>query len=70
MNTINHNNCDGCAAYLSTIDPHDISCTHPRQNDKSECPCTICVIKVVCGDPCEDYLKFRKIAIARKRRGK
>ena len=47
---------------------HCISCiTEPACNNigykediRVNCPCRICLIKVVCGEPCEDYQAFWK----------
>lgn len=56
---MNHNNCDGCFTYPPNIDPDDIGCAHVPDNTNGECPCTRCIIKMMCEEPCHDYLAFR-----------
>lgn len=54
-------NCKGC---YTKNDPssmsfyNDYPCHHIR-NEKfqRECPCKICIVKVVCHEPCEEYTK-------------
>jgi hypothetical protein len=58
--------CEGCCVY-KRVDPDDVACRHILQNDEGQCPCTKCIIKVMCEEPCEDYLDFRKLAIKRER---
>ncbi len=59
-------NCKGC--YTKTYNPSfstsyydSYPCYHVN-NEKYQrkCPCNICVIKVVCYEPCEEYAKHWK----------
>lgn len=47
--------CEGCL----TIDRcQDEGNPYYRGKYNIKCPCTICLVKVVCGTPCEDYMAF------------
>jgi len=61
-------NCDGCNCYEPKGDPFDLACSHSNQNAEAECPCTQCIIKMICEEPCERYQDFRKIAMFRAKR--
>jgi len=58
-----NDNCDGCCCYMPEGDPHDVGCTHCSSNNRGECPCTTCIVKVMCTEPCEDYSYFRGAAV-------
>jgi len=45
--------CDGCLTYF------DGGCAYTKYNGTGECPCTPCVIKIMCEkicDPFRDYM--------------
>ncbi len=44
-------NCNGC----------HLECQTPEWNKDGSCPCTCCIIKVMCGDPCEIWEKWGSI---------
>ncbi len=48
MNTNEH--CSGCVSN---------SCGSDQYNDKGQCPCTKCVVKMMCKKACYDFLLFR-----------
>ncbi len=44
-------NCNGC-----TTEP---ACDNIfKDKDRINCPCRICLVKVMCGDSCEEYGEF------------
>lgn len=49
-------NCKGCLTYSTSDAKH---CSSDNSNGK--CPCTTCVIKVMCNDACETFNVFREI---------
>ena len=58
--------CKGCCVYMPDGDPHDIGCTLFDSNNKGQCPCSKCIVKVMCEEPCEDYEQFRKSFIGKE----
>jgi len=53
-----NNPCYGCATYTLAMDRCGNSFTNEdvsSNNDYGKCPCTLCVVKPMCGEPCEDY---------------
>jgi hypothetical protein len=52
-----HKYCNGCYSILFS----DIfnECTFHPYNDNGNCPCTKCIIKMMCDDPCDDFSSFR-----------
>jgi len=62
-------NCDGCNCYVASVYPFVFACSFSNQNRKGECPCTKCIIKMMCEEPCDGYSEFSKIAIFRAQRG-
>lgn len=59
--------CKGCLTN-NAKDKHGFSlCPAGRFNYKGKCPCTECVVKVMCGHPCEDFHKFRDRSQAQER---
>jgi len=64
--------CRGCVGYINTdkdiliqIDydqPNNIEirvCSYAKYNKEGYCPCSSCIVKPMCVDPCEDYNLFR-----------
>lgn len=54
--------CEGCYSYFPTKqrDGDGIlsnGCIH-KQYNKGQCPCSECIIKVMCNNPCEKYVNF------------
>jgi len=47
--------CEGCSSYWNGSDTCNLS-----YNNKGEgtCPCTECIIKIMCSDPCEVYIEY------------
>jgi len=45
-----HNHCDGCNAQEGN------SC--PRENTDGTCPCTLCILKMMCDNICEELEKW------------
>ncbi len=52
------NNCEGCLTYSTSDAEH---CKDDNSN--GECPCTACVIKVMCNDSCKTFNDFRDKAL-------
>lgn len=61
--------CEGCCVY-KIVDPHHVACGLALQNGEGKCPCTECIVKVMCEVPCEDYLVFRTLAIEKRKQTK
>ena len=49
--------CIGCHTYLNEKYGH-IDCPYSNDNLDGRCPCTECIVKVMCGNPCEVYDKY------------
>ena len=48
--------CKGC---ITPDDGPDFDgCPYTEYNIEGACPCTICVVKTMCGDPCPEYEKW------------
>jgi len=51
--------CKGCTTYkkegTEDVDFSLIYCADRSINIDGDCPCTRCVVKVMCLDPCDDY---------------
>ena len=53
--------CDGCFSKHShrkhgvLIQP----CCNMGYNDKGQCPCTLCIVKMMCDSSCDDYFNYR-----------
>jgi hypothetical protein len=45
--------CEGCATLGSTN-----SCSYC--NDKLTCPCSICLIKAMCNESCDEFEEYRR----------
>jgi hypothetical protein len=44
-----------------------ISCNFYGYNHTGDCPCTDCVIKMMCNTPCDDFTHFRLAIIAKEK---
>ena len=47
--------CRGCEGYRSNYE----LCTFGKYNKQELCPCTICLVKVMCKVWCRDYFEMR-----------
>lgn len=45
--------CDGCETYRGPGEYFD--CSYHKNNQDGSCPCSNCIVKVMCGDPCDKY---------------
>ncbi len=55
--TINY--CEGCDTYIyTTRSSAVVTCTAAKYNDKGQCPCVKCVIKMMCTQMCPAYMSF------------
>jgi len=55
--------CFGCSHYDDDLD--ECYMTMCKYLDRvSKCPCRTCIIKVVCSDTCEEYIKVASGGIA------
>jgi len=62
----NDEHCKGCVSYLIAEYINSIStsasrfriCGYAKNNKDGKCPCSACVVKVMCVDPCDDYNSF------------
>lgn len=59
-------NCIQCATYISV--PESIDCPYIRVNKYMDlCPCSLCMVKSMCNEPCKDYINFMTAASDFKR---
>lgn len=58
--------CDGCFSYVYSVSRGKILyCSFKEYNEEGQCPCTTCVVKVMCEHACNDYHVFRNNAVRR-----
>jgi hypothetical protein len=51
--------CQGCIVYTNTVDEREITCTATKFNfPENLCPCSNCIIKVVCQESCSKLRKY------------
>lgn len=53
-----HNQCEGCNAfhsYTSSTPAYCIQCSYHQYNFFGRCPCTICMLKIMCQDECAPF---------------
>jgi hypothetical protein len=55
MNYNDH--CEGCC---TSFNSQDESCQLSKHNDSGQCPCSTCIVKVMCEKSCDDFDEFRK----------
>jgi hypothetical protein len=58
------NYCEGCLSYTGCY-LIAYSCLFDFYNDEGQCPCTLCIIKVMCEDVCDDFTHFKNAAVER-----
>lgn len=53
--------CNGCCTltYLNRFDT-ETRCTYVDYNNKGQCPCTLCVVKMMCDQHCPFFDVFKK----------
>lgn len=60
------NYCEGCFSYIYSTDTGEMLCCMFKVfNDEGQCPCTLCVVKMMCENACNDYHVFRNNAVGR-----
>ena len=47
--------CEGCL----TLTNANIICTFAHDNAEGQCPCTVCIIKMMCTEVCYKFVLFR-----------
>ncbi len=52
------NTIKGCEGCLTKEVCEDGGKPYYKEKYNIKCPCGMCLIKVICKDPCEDYLDF------------
>jgi hypothetical protein len=45
------NLCKGCSSLI---------CDLPPKTDEHQCPCVECLVKMICDDVCDEYLKYER----------
>lgn len=45
-------NCEGCTTHK--VGEH-FNCSFIADNEDGSCPCTKCIVKVICDEPCDDF---------------
>lgn len=57
------NECEGCGSFrpykVKGRQCGDDSILHLSKTD--QCPCSICIVKPICSDGCEDFQKYKKL---------
>jgi len=55
MNDSKKHNCDGCIYFI-----HE-NCDFCNRNiDSNTCPCSLCIIKMMCKRACQDWFEWKK----------
>ncbi len=62
--------CSGCYIYMEDLSCDITSIFIDKLTDSDMCPCSICLVKVVCEGTCEDYLIFYRDLSVRPSREK
>jgi len=56
------NYCEGCLTHIFIEDNMDIEkiseCSFADYNLNGECPCNLCIVKMMCIDVCDIFLTF------------
>ncbi len=52
----NISNCDGCFTLIN-LNGY-LSCSYFFNNKDGSCPCTNCLVKVICEEACSNYKKW------------
>lgn len=55
-NKLETNECEGCYSYSMNQHYDNDVCSFEQFNENGECPCTECLIKMMCSNGCEEYL--------------
>ena len=51
--------CKGCFTRIVTIGYATVDCNHTPYNDDGKCPCTECIVKVICKYQCSTFIDFQ-----------
>ena len=54
--------CEGCLTQNACYDRGGnpiVRCELIKYNSEGECPCTLCIVKPMCEQVCDDYLHFK-----------
>ncbi len=65
--------CKGCATYkYGAVDYEggEKTCHYHGYNDKGQCPCTECIVKVMCNVNCHAFAKFTDLTAIIKDKGR
>jgi len=54
-----HENCNGCIIY-EFVESKNLRCGLSVKNFNGECPCSECVVKMMCSEECVDFKWFAK----------
>lgn len=52
-------NCNGCSNLFNSRLGKGNRCDLAKINTNGDCPCTHCLVKMVCDSPCKDFYIFR-----------
>ena len=64
-----NDHCKGCFSNIYRASEKIIPCQLSYYNDKGQCACSVCIVKVMCQDVCDDFVTFRN-AVTKQRRAK
>jgi len=56
--TESHNECYGCSVYTIEYNGDLLYCDYIDRNIDGMCPCTKCVVKMMCINGCSDHLTY------------
>lgn len=48
--------CKGCYSNVASMCDH--YCSYTKYSPNAECPCSECIVKVMCNDPCDKFEEF------------
>lgn len=51
--------CKGCLSYKIDVDGEEYHCHESQYNDVGQCPCSKCIVKMMCDVPCSDHFDFK-----------
>lgn len=50
--------CEGCYTRCVSIKYGNIDCTNVQLNMNGECPCSQCIIKIMCNQACAEFTYY------------
>lgn len=65
------NHCIGCSAYIRSVSVLGETnyCSFRSDNSNGTCPCTECIVKVMCNDTCQNFYIWKDYITAKEAKG-